>query len=63
MSKDIVHLTFFIMEFLILVLATFRITSLLVDEDGPFGLFSKRPCAVHHWLDRNTLHEVGFVGI
>lgn len=27
------------MEFLVLMLATFRITSLLVDEDGPLDLF------------------------
>ena len=27
------------MDFLILALATFRISSLIADEDGPFGLF------------------------
>jgi len=27
------------LDFLILALATFRISSLIADEDGPFGLF------------------------
>jgi len=27
------------MDFIILALATFRISSLIADEDGPFGLF------------------------
>ena len=30
---------FISMDFLILALATFRISSLIADEDGPFGLF------------------------
>lgn len=41
------------MEFLILALATFRITSLLVDEDGPFGLFFKLRYLVGVRKDQN----------
>ena len=34
------------LEFLVLVLATWRLTSLLVWEDGPFEVFAK----LRHWL-------------
>lgn len=41
------------MEFLILMLATFRITSLLVDEDGPLSLFSRFRQLVGVRVDKN----------
>lgn len=54
MSKDIICLTsFYIMKFLILVLATFRITSLLVNEDGPLNLLLKFRWLVGIKIDEN----------
>jgi len=35
-----------VLEFLVLALATWRLTSLLVWEDGPFEVFAK----LRHWL-------------
>jgi hypothetical protein len=34
------------MDFLILAFATFRISSLIADEAGPFGLFDRARCLV-----------------